>query len=356
MKINFVLNAMSLTGGVKAEFMLAQQLKKFGHEVNVIYPRLPVRMFEKYKLMKPVQLVKEAGFLMLDRWKPVDWYDSINVMKVMTLDKRNIPDADICIAHSWETAYCVNEYPRSKGIKFYHVQDYEDWLYDNVDIVKSYQLGQYNIVTSQFIKRRVEKYATVDLAIPHAPDHETFYPVGDHTADMGPFGVLMCYRKDAYRGLAYAVEAYEKIMNSQTRLIMFGPLDYGSCEFECDEYYQKPSDDKLRMIYNSANVFVFPSKKEGWGMPPMEAMCCSTPVIATGIGAIPEYIDNRIDGLVVKPGSSQDIFYALRDLYENPVWAQKIGYAGFNAMKKYRWENSAKMLEKRLLEHLRNGE
>jgi glycosyltransferase involved in cell wall biosynthesis len=339
-KINFILNAMSISGGVKAEFMLAHELKKHGHEINVIYPRFPRRIGAK--LFRPIQLMKEVGYWTLDRWKPLEWYGDINVMKVPTLDSRYIPDADICVAHSWEANYCVNKYPKSKGVKFYHIQDPEDWTpKDNAVRQRGYALGQYNIVTSQFVKRIVEKYGKVTAVLPHAPDHTIFYPEAVTRDGTSPIRVLMCYRKDKGKGIARGVKAYQKVIGDK-RLIMFGMNDY--CDFPIDEYHAYPKDDHLRRIYNSCDIFLFPSEREGWGMPPMEAMACGVPVVSTSVGAVPEFITPGISGIIANDVESMT--KAMLALMQNRNKRERIGLAAYEAMKQYTWQKSGKMLEK----------
>jgi glycosyltransferase involved in cell wall biosynthesis len=55
----------------------------------------------------------------------------------------------------------------------------------------------------------------------------------------------------------------------------------------------------LPMVYNLADVFVYPSNYEGFGLPPLEAMACGTPVIAFRRGALPEIVEDGKTGFVV---------------------------------------------------------
>ena len=49
-------------------------------------------------------------------------------------------------------------------------------------------------------------------------------------------------------------------------------------------------DDDLVLLYNLASLFVFPSRYEGFGLPLLEAMACSTPVVAANNSSIPEIV------------------------------------------------------------------
>ena len=52
------------------------------------------------------------------------------------------------------------------------------------------------------------------------------------------------------------------------------------------------SDETLHVLYHKATLFVFPSLAEGFGVPPLEAMACGTPVIAVRTGPMPEVLGN----------------------------------------------------------------
>jgi glycosyltransferase involved in cell wall biosynthesis len=69
-------------------------------------------------------------------------------------------------------------------------------------------------------------------------------------------------------------------------------------------------DEELPWYYSLADVFVFPSLLEGFGLPPVESMACGTPVIAADTSSLPEVIGDA--GLLVPPMDSQALAGALR--------------------------------------------
>jgi glycosyltransferase involved in cell wall biosynthesis len=56
------------------------------------------------------------------------------------------------------------------------------------------------------------------------------------------------------------------------------------------QFLQRVCDEDLVSLYNTASVFVFPSRYEGFGLPPLEAMACGTPVVAANNSSIPEIV------------------------------------------------------------------
>jgi glycosyltransferase involved in cell wall biosynthesis len=59
------------------------------------------------------------------------------------------------------------------------------------------------------------------------------------------------------------------------------------------------SDDDLPLLYNAADVFVYPSIYEGFGLPPLEAMACGTPVITSNTSSLPEVVGDA--GILLDP-------------------------------------------------------
>lgn len=79
-----------------------------------------------------------------------------------------------------------------------------------------------------------------------------------------------------------------------------------------------PEDD-LPLWYAAAHVFVFPSLYEGFGMPPLEAMSCGTPVVTSNSTSLPEVVGNA--GLQVPPTDAEALAAALLRLLQQPdLW------------------------------------
>ena len=64
-------------------------------------------------------------------------------------------------------------------------------------------------------------------------------------------------------------------------------------------------DRTLAALYRLASVFAFPSLYEGFGLPPLEAMACGTPVVTSRISSLPEVVGDA--ALLVDPYSVEDI-------------------------------------------------
>lgn len=86
--------------------------------------------------------------------------------------------------------------------------------------------------------------------------------------------------------------------------------------------------DKVRIQYDKADLFVLASFAEGVPVVLMEAMAKEIPVISTCITGIPELIEHGHDGLLARPGDAVDLSNQILTLLENPALRQLFGKAG----------------------------
>jgi len=107
------------------------------------------------------------------------------------------------------------------------------------------------------------------------------------------------------------------------------------------------SREHLRDLYRGAKIFVYPSRAEGFGIPPLEAMACGAPVVATRVGAIPEFAGDA--ALLVDPGDRDGLREAIARLLRDPALRRELRARGPERAKRYRWEGSAATMT-RLLE------
>lgn len=99
------------------------------------------------------------------------------------------------------------------------------------------------------------------------------------------------------------------------------------------------SDDKILRVYNDADLFVFPSLYEGFGLPPLEAMACGTPVLASNTSSLPEVIGDA--GLMIDPHSAENLANAMYEMLTNNSLRQVLIKRGFKNVKRFTWEKTA---------------
>ncbi|MBD2109842.1 glycosyltransferase family 1 protein [Nodosilinea sp. FACHB-13] len=104
---------------------------------------------------------------------------------------------------------------------------------------------------------------------------------------------------------------------------------------DCIVYVGKPNQTELVALYNAADVLVAPSLYEGFGITPLEAMACGTPVVVADATALPEVVGNA--GLKVPPQDIEAIAAALRQLYEQPEVYARLVNAGRDRAQSFTW-------------------
>jgi len=100
-------------------------------------------------------------------------------------------------------------------------------------------------------------------------------------------------------------------------------------------------DEKdLVNLYSSAEIYVFPSLYEGFGLPPLEAMACQVPVAASLISSIPE-ICGKGNAVYFNPNDYKDMAIKIYALYKDKDLQQKIVENGLKWVKNYSWDKTA---------------
>jgi glycosyltransferase involved in cell wall biosynthesis len=100
--------------------------------------------------------------------------------------------------------------------------------------------------------------------------------------------------------------------------------------------------ERLRELYRHAMAFIYPSRYEGFGIPPLEAMACGAPVIATRTGAIPEYAEGT--ALLVPPGDLDALRKAMMRMIGDPALRRELRARGPERARMWRWDGSARTM------------
>ena len=111
-------------------------------------------------------------------------------------------------------------------------------------------------------------------------------------------------------------------------------------------------DEDLPALYSGALAFVYPSLYEGFGLPPLEAMACGAPVVASDSTSIPEVTGNA--ALLVDPHETESIAEGLRSVLGNADLRASLRAAGLERVKIFNWNDSARLVWKLLAEVAEN--
>jgi glycosyltransferase involved in cell wall biosynthesis len=98
--------------------------------------------------------------------------------------------------------------------------------------------------------------------------------------------------------------------------------------------------ETLRVFYRAAAVFAFPSLYEGFGLAPLEAMACGTPVVASDIPSLVEAVGDAAE--LVSPDNVFDIARGLREVLLNEERRRTLSAAGIQQARRFHWDSTAR--------------
>lgn len=101
------------------------------------------------------------------------------------------------------------------------------------------------------------------------------------------------------------------------------------------------SAQELPRLYALAAAFVFPSRYEGFGYTPLEAMACGTPVISSNAASLPEVIADA--GILVAPNDVNGFAHAMQTLAKQSTLRAALRERGLQRAQKFTWERAASM-------------
>jgi glycosyltransferase involved in cell wall biosynthesis len=99
------------------------------------------------------------------------------------------------------------------------------------------------------------------------------------------------------------------------------------------------TQDNLALLYNRASLFVYPSLYEGFGLPPLEAMACGCPVLASNVTAMPEVLGDA--ALLVNPLSVAALAEGMMAVLSRPELAANLREKGLTRAAGYSWKATA---------------
>ena len=96
------------------------------------------------------------------------------------------------------------------------------------------------------------------------------------------------------------------------------------------------ANEHLAPLYTDALLFVYPTFYEGFGLPPLEAMQCGTPVITSNTSSLPEVVGNA--GIMVSPTDLDALCNAMLSIYKNPSLREQMIKCSLERAKHFSWE------------------
>jgi glycosyltransferase involved in cell wall biosynthesis len=355
MRVTFILNHVNLNGGIRVCAIYAERLKRRGHQVCVVARPRPVPSFTR----RVKSVMKGKGWP-IDPNTLADHFDGVDV-DLRVLDRRrpivdaDVPDADVVIATWWETAAWVNNLSPRKGAKAYFIQDFGANAGQPMDqLIATWRLPMHRIVISNYIRDLVNQHAPGGdemSFVPNSVDLEQFRSPPRCRQPSPVAGTI--YSQSAFKGADIAIAACE-IARKQLpdlQLIGFGQHDK-SRDVQWPDWIKfrtRIADHELKQVYAGCDAWLFPPRKEGYGLPILEAMACRTPVIATPAGAAPELLAGG-GGILVShedPQAMADALIKVLSMTDNE-W-RGLSEAAYATVSGFTWDDATALFESALV-------
>lgn len=99
-------------------------------------------------------------------------------------------------------------------------------------------------------------------------------------------------------------------------------------------------NEELVYLYNAAKLFVFPSFYEGFGLPPLEAMACGTPVIVSNVSSLPEVVGDA--GMLIAPEDVEGLTVAMWRVLSDEKLQREMREKGLKRAQTFSWTRAAR--------------
>jgi len=167
--------------------------------------------------------------------------------------------------------------------------------------------------------------------------------------------ILFAGIKDYNKGAIHLLQAVEKLRRGRENVVLVGiglptkewrrqrSLLHETCLLDLGYV----SEDEKRDAFAACDLFVMPSRYDSFGIVYLEAWRSGKPVIGANVGAIPEVIEDKKDGLLVEFGNVDQLASAIDYLLNQPGRCKKMGEAGRKkVVERYDWQKNIAIIEK----------
>lgn len=221
------------------------------------------------------------------------------------------------------------------------------------------------IADSENTKRDIVKFLDIDpekISVIYPAAGEHFKPIDDHgliNTIKRRYGINGEYigffaTLEPRKNVVVLVQAYSQL-KKRTGGLRQKLVLAGSAGWENDDVFAEIKslgltddiiitdyvpDEDLPMLMSGAEVMVYPSLYEGFGLPPLEAMACGTPVITSNNSSLPEVIGDA--GIMVDPEDVEGLAGAIESVLSDQGLRDEMRRKGLARAKQFSWEQAAR--------------
>jgi glycosyltransferase involved in cell wall biosynthesis len=196
--------------------------------------------------------------------------------------------------------------------------------------------------------------------IPNGVDIEKFFPEVSKNGEHSIIRLITAAQLIERKGLKYLIEAISMLPDHLKSRISLEICGIGPCEDDLRDRSQRAGLDskiqwaglldqgELAARLRTSSIFVLPTLQEAWPLSLLEAMASGLPVVAARVGGIPQIIEDRVSGLLVKPADPKELCRALCELISSPEKASRLGQNAKTRANCWAWNGVWDLHEKQM--------
>ena len=287
----------------------------------------------------------------------IAWPIRASVAWVPALTADHIPSGDIILPNFYPTVLPAFQSRKGRCVRLSLA--YEPLWVGSHEASASYDLPMPIIVISEWQRRLVQNRTSNKIFLLHpGVDHAAFHPYPK--PNDGGKRILFHVRPHGYswKGQADFAAAHGMLLALYPGLQV---ITVRSGRSQVDQPYPLPcswrtaaDDTAMGRIYAEADIFVYPSYFESFGLPPLEAMACGTAVVVGDCGGIKEYARHLENCLLVEPGNPGALASTVAALLGDSATRQRLIGGGLHTAAAWTWQRTYHEIEVILYEVFRS--
>jgi glycosyltransferase involved in cell wall biosynthesis len=215
--------------------------------------------------------------------------------------------------------------------------------YSKEDIVKTFNFPKEKIFVTYLAPEEI--YKPLDKNISKALIKDFYSIDGDYILYVGGFSPR--------KNILGLIEAFSKLVTSyksDIKLVIAGKKgkSYNLYRNRAEELHVEDkvifpgfiSLEHLPHLYSASSLFVYPSFYEGFGLPPVEAMACGVPVIASNMTSIPEIVGDS--AILINPNDIEDLYNSMLKVLQDNKLSESLILKGFMRSSELSWKETAR--------------
>ena len=240
-------------------------------------------------------------------------------------------------------------------LAFQHILSLPQKIYAKFMLNKAVKRSDIVLTVSEFSKQEIIKYTgtSKDIKVIYNGIEPSWYKEQPVSLSERDNYILYVGNVKPHKNLVRALKAFLLLKEKNLKFKIVGKKDnFITADMEVKKIAQKLGnrveflgyvrDNELKKLYRKAKLFLFPSLYEGFGLPPLEAMACGTPVIVSKVASLPEVCGDA--AYYVNPYDINDIARGMETVLKDKGLQKELIQKGLKRVKLFSWEESAKKL------------